>query len=502
MTTNITTRTVAGDRRPSRTHSALGGEIAHLLQRIVIDGERFDPPALPPVVGGRWGERSLDGLWGPLRIEGPELAWEATQVHSHAPAAPLPRIDDLRNEPAVLQLADGRRVAAEFGDVSRWGGRDGLGMGPTCRFNVWRTEGDTPCARWVGRMKGGGFLNANLAVTRGSRMSGRHMRLEGSYGWYLLDLDRDSDELLVVIDAGKPIERRLLGTDFNALQVALGAPLQLDLLVGLDGPGNITGVAGVHLGGNRVPKRRRSADGPVPDEVSNECWIPVFFRRLALAMAQQSEVPWGVACNAYLDSVSDATIDGRYLKVQVALEAFARGLLKSQKGKLAPRFLVKDKDAWVAWVQERADELRGLVADPALEQVFTNKVISAMNLPSSGVVADALAHLTPPLVVEEKVLEELAQRNVPAHHFTMNKPGVDYDVDRDVGRIDILRSLFVALMARACSYDGAISGWVTTSAAGWKPQPGWWPAAPEDTLAEARSAYTSERETARAGAPA
>jgi len=68
-------------------------------------------------------------------------------------------------------------------------------------------------------------------------------------------------------------------------------------------------------------------------------------------------------------------------------------------------------------------------------------------------------------------------------------PGVDYDV----GRIDILRSLFVALMARACRYDGAIAGWVTDNAAAWKPQPDWWPAPSEATLAEARVAYTCER---------
>jgi hypothetical protein len=235
--------------------------------------------------------------------------------------------------------------------------------------------------------------------------------------------------------------------------------------------------------------------------VSHECWIPVFFRRLALAIAQQPDGPWGVACNAYLDSISDATIDGQYLKLQVALEAFARALLKAEQQQLPQRLLVRSKDEWVTWVTNHAPEMRKMLADPAREKTFVGKVISAMNLPSSGVVADALAHLSPPLLVDEAVLDELALRNIPAHHFTMNKPGVDYDVDRDVGRIDILRSLFVALMARACKYDGAIAGWVTTNAVAWKPQPGWWPAPSDATMAEARAAHTCERDIPLSRAP-
>ncbi len=134
-----------------------------------------------------------------------------------------------------------------------------------------------------------------------------------------------------------------------------------------------------------------------------------------------------------------------------------------------------------------------MVDDAARADVFINKVISAMNLLSSGVVADALARLHPPIVVDEAVLDELDKRNIPAHHFSMNKPEVDYDVDRDVERIDILRSLLVALIARACGYDGAISGWVTGNAAGWKPQPNWWPQPPESTMVEARQAFLCER---------
>jgi hypothetical protein len=182
-----------------------------------------------------------------------------------------------------------------------------------------------------------------------------------------------------------------------------------------------------------------------------------------------------------------ATVDGQYLHLQVALEAFAKALLDAKGQSRKPRLLVKDKKAWVRWVKTHAAELRPMLADMANEDVFVGKVIAAMNLPSSGVVADALSRLEPPLVVDDAALDEMANRNIPVHYASMNKPGVDYDGDREVARIDILRALLAALMARACGYDGALAGWVRDEAAVvWKPQPNWWPAPSAATITEAR----------------
>ena len=213
-------------------------------------------------------------------------------------------------------------------------------------------------------------------------------------------------------------------------------------------------------------------------------------------MGATPELPWGVAATAYLDSVSDPTIDGQYLKLHVALEGFGNALLKldekkKKKRKAEPRLLVKDGKAWVGWVKGHAAELREMLAEPSREEAFVGKVIAAMNLPSSGVVGDALLRLDPPLKVDKRVLDELDKRNIPAHHATMNKPGEDYEVDRDVERVDVLRSLLVALIARACRYDGPILGWSTTDAFKWNPQPGWWPPPSAETLAEAREAFVA-----------
>ncbi len=137
-------------------------------------------------------------------------------------------------------------------------------------------------------------------------------------------------------------------------------------------------------------------DGPVPDDSPSESWVAVFFQKLATAMAEAPSLPWGVACAAYLDSVSDATIDGQYLKLHVALEAFGTALLKQdeQKRGVSP-LLVKDGKAWVGWVKDHAVELREMLAEPAREDAFVGKLIAAMNLPSSSVVADALLRLDP-----------------------------------------------------------------------------------------------------------
>jgi hypothetical protein len=53
--------------------TTLEGPIADLILRIILDDEKFEMPRLPPVVGGRWGDVSLGGLWGPLRVDGPAL---------------------------------------------------------------------------------------------------------------------------------------------------------------------------------------------------------------------------------------------------------------------------------------------------------------------------------------------------------------------------------------------------------------------------------------------
>lgn len=476
--------------------------VGALAQRIALDRQEIKLPRLPPVVDGTWGDVELAGLWGPVFVDGSSLLWEVDVRHG-AEVDPE-RLRGLRNQPATLTLADGRSVAARLGAWTRWGSREDMRPGYRCAFEIWNVCGDLP-SRWTGTLHGGGFLRGNLAVVRPGRSSWNHLRLDGRYTWYILSRDRDSEAFDVIIDGdGCPLDRDGLGTDFNALQFSFGAPLRLDTLVALDDPGNVVGCAGVALGGRRATSRARAADGPVPDTTIQECWIPVLFRCLAAAMLGD-DLPWGLACNAYLDGVTDPTIDGGYLKLHVALEAFAKALLRrdeaESRGAPSPRRLVRDQKEWAAWVAAHAAELRELVAPVEAPEVFVNKVRSAMNVPSSGVVADALLRLRPPLTVDESCLRELGERNIPAHHGTMNRPGVEYDVDRDVERVDVLRCLLAALVARACGYTGAIAGWARNSPAGWKPPPDWWPTPTASSIAEAQTTFWTQPQIVRRARP-
>ncbi len=247
----------------------LAGDIAHLLHRVVFDKKRFDVPDLPPVVGGSWGNISLEGLWGPLRTEGPTLIWEPSLRYPAAEAAKAnsERLRMLRNAPSRLELADGRRIVSRLGDTPKWGARGAAGPGPTCEFVEWNTEGGRPVVRWVARLKGGGLPAGNLHMFAGSRLSPRNLRLEGAHTWYLLEVDQKED-LVVVVDGGpSPLDVHALGIDFSALQVALGSPLQLDVLVGFDGPGNVVGADEAR----EVRERRRRKEGERGSRRKHQC---------------------------------------------------------------------------------------------------------------------------------------------------------------------------------------------------------------------------------------
>jgi hypothetical protein len=181
--------------------------------------------------------------------------------------------------------------------------------------------------------------------------------------------------------------------------------------------------------------------------------------------------------------------------LHVGLEAFAKGLVEYERSKLpAPSRLVRDPIEWKSWVHRHTDELRAMAAGEKEATILVNKVMTSANRSSSDVVKEALSLLNPPLVVDERTLGELSLRNLPTHHFQINKKGVDYDVDREIERICILRCLLSALLSRACNYDGAIAGWATSDAREWKPAPEWWPLPSEQSKERARIIYAMPQE--------
>lgn len=476
-----------------------------LLGRIVFEGVTHALPALPPIVGGTWGGIELSGLWGPLTVVGSDLEWEVDPVFGVDVDWKLRAIDGFSNESAVFQLADGRKLSVRFGGVTRRGVRPRLGHGRVVELNSWNLEGRAP-ARWVGNLVGFPSSVGNLKIVKGANdFSRMNVRLEGNYTWYIVSpRGRHEDEHVVVAvveprpDGPSSFDRDAIGVDFMALQFAYGTAMQMDTMVAVDEPGNVIGGAGLGFGGER---RRALTDGPVP---RRGFWEPILFHRLTRAMNTLT-LPWGVVCTAYLDSTSDPTIDGRYLRLHVALEGFARALLSdtAQEGRLqksgTKRLLVKDEKSWKAWLKTHASAVRDLAVDERGYDVLLGKLHQAIQPPSSATVTDTLSRLEPPLAVDDRVLTELRGRNIPAHHGTMNKPNVDYDVERDVERVDILRTLLVAIVSRACGYDGPIVGWDRRATPDWKPVPPWWPAPSPATVAEASVRFASgDRQRPRA----
>jgi hypothetical protein len=319
---------------------------------------------------------------------------------------------------------------------------------------------------WVGPIAGTSLGLGNLSVAdNGGRVSGSHLRVDANYNWYLVR-GKDDRAWVVLDTGGSALDLDRVRNDFLALQLALGVPLRLDVLTGLDDAGNAIAARGLQFGGRPTRDRvgRWMNDGPVPPDR-----IALFARSMALALNKLEVLR--TAVSAYLDTAVEPTIDGSYLKLHVALEAVCGGI----PGSDGDQVIVKDSKAWTRWVRKIEAEIRQHALAPEWEEALVGKVHLAKMLPSSSTVADALARLTPPLVLCETALAELRKRNIPAHYYVMNKRR-DYVVDRDVGRIDLLKTVLVAVCARLAGYDGPICGWLPRAGDLWRPPPSWWPA--------------------------
>jgi hypothetical protein len=93
------------------------------------------------------------------------LVWyPSVRQGASADAAMLARLDDLRNVPAVLELAGGRSAEADYERTLCYPTRDGMDPGFTCEFDVWHADGRCLRVRDVWRLHdlGGGFSNCNM----------------------------------------------------------------------------------------------------------------------------------------------------------------------------------------------------------------------------------------------------------------------------------------------------------------------------------------------------
>lgn len=419
-----------------------------------------------------------------------DVSWEATLENDRLIAkvpggVPHARARELRPFPFQGELecarSNGGSVrAADIASVSE-------GADLAIEFDDWLAlEGDEP-ALWVGRVEGATDLGSggNLIVEKvrpdGLRL-GRsgHLRLLGAYIYYLIqsgDRSVPTWHLLADTGAGAP-DREALECDFSILQFVLGRQLRVASFVGVAKDGRSIG-SRAGIGSRR--NLNRNAVQPVPFERNDsqwlsECWVAILFERMSRAMVSKQEArsAYAMAINSYLDAMTNH-VDADYLRLQVALEAFAFWSLRLTHAE--ERMVVKSKEDWKRWVKANADAIRSLASEGFAESLY-NKVMGVYRLSSGRVVPSAFLAfevlLTPEMTIE------LEGRDVIVHQGIMASDDFDPAVVRH--RVGIIRTLLVALIAKTVGYGGAINGW-EVGQLGYSMEPhAWWTILEEDRL--------------------
>jgi hypothetical protein len=300
-----------------------------------------------------------------------------------------------------------------------------------------------------------------------------HFRLCGAYNYYLVqNTNEEISSWHLVVDTGAgPPEQEVLDREFLLLQVVLGRQLRIPELRGVTSEGEtIATVAGMGSRRNLSPR----SEAPVPigrnnSEYVDESWASVFFDRVSAAwLANTDSRPaYFMAFDSYLDAMS-LHVDADYLRLQVALEAFAYWIPNSSGRE--ERTVVKDKADWKKWVKAHADEIKGFAVD-GLEDSLYGKVVEAYRLASRRVVPSACEERG--IVLTPQMLAELENRDIVVHQGFMAGRGPP--TGSELEHIALVRTLLVALIAKTVGYAGAINGW-TVGRMGYSEEPpnDWW----------------------------
>lgn len=439
----------------------LDGPFAELTLRVAFDGLTGRAPELPPLAGGRFGPFDLKGFDSTPRVDGLELKFPVHERSDSARHQLIVAMDGKMNLPATLRLSDDTTVTANlaffqieqarFGVPGGFVERDG-----SLTLDHW-VHGAPPAA-WFGILEGARIERRNIYFSEGKdplrngRVGRAGIRLQGNYLWHLVERGK---ECAVLIDPkGTPLNPRLLSFDFHALQVTFGKPLRLGVLSGLDESGQTRCWAAPLSGGHRrVTAGNPYGPSPLPDGGRPEVWEPAFFEALAKAMNCPDPKPFFLAMNAYLDSVDEGTLDGKYLALHVALEALCRYDEPDQPD------LVHNRAAWLAWVKEHKEEIVAH-ANPADAHILMDHVLQAFQRHrSNDAVQSHFAKLG--LDLPDDIREEIKGRHQAVHRMLMNAAEDDErrDFHRDIDRIIMVRTLLIVALAARSGYQGPILGW-------------------------------------------
>jgi hypothetical protein len=438
------------------------GQIARLILDAGFDNSTIPELSLADLAGGKW--EGLDFANHPgkpvlvddqIRVAIP--VQEGTRKTWHS----MMRV---RNKPTEIQLTDGTNIAAELTRLPC------IDTHANVVLHHWTWIGETTPSVWVGDLTGYLPTSGNLSLEQRGATGYPHeikhdgFRLEGHYTWYLIR--RENGTHRVVLDChGETPTREALVKEIVAMQFAFGASLGLDRLFGLDAAGRSVGAMSVghYL---RYTDKHRS---PVPDFLWDaEVWPPEFFRLVATALHNDGLQPLLIPIGAYLDAEA-GHLDGGYLTVHTALEAFANSLLKAE-------LLVRDEENWKRWVDTLVPEIKRHLPNANDAEKFRNKFVAAMYESSGRRIERALR--THGVILPPEVRTEIGKRNISAHGFMMNSDR-GHDVDRDSRRLEMIQTLIAALVACHVGYKGPLKGYDVADDGG-RVAPLWWPIALRD----------------------
>jgi hypothetical protein len=456
----------------------LQGPVVDLLLDLATERLIVPEPMFSPLQGGQWAEHSLESYSGEISRDGSALKLLIDTPEGELFHGPLHAMMQVRNKSIQLLLRDESRIEAELAHMGKLGAKADVEL----HHWIWTAAADTRPQFWIGRLEGPVPPGGNLALVErssNSRSSQRAFRLQGGVTWYLLNTVPRS-KCIVVVDAnGREFSREELIRDVQCLELALGGPVKLECLVGIDAQRATVAARAV----GHMPRASGKHRCPVPDDVFQaDEWMPGFFQLLAKRIHEPNPEALIIGIVSYLDAETDH-LDGAYLKAQVGLEAIAKRLV----GEGTPEIIVRDEAEWRTWLATLKSVMRQHLSDPKKFDAVYGKFVSAMYAPSGDLVKRAFDHYAVPLPAEQ--IAEVKKRNYPAHGFLMNSE-LEYDFDADVRRLEMVQTMIVALLACHVGYSGPIKGY-DVEAGGHRPSPTWWPVT--TTKERFATSYLAER---------
>jgi len=334
----------------------------------------------------------------------------------------------------------------------------------------WHIRSDVKPSVWIGRL--GGELDiersGNLIIERREHPDEfmgirQHLFLSGAYSYYLVQQGANQNPawyIVIETQQTENLDMNVLGLDFLVIQFVLGRQLRMPDLLGITSDQH---TIAWRRGCSTQRHIEKNSYPPVPLGQTNvgyvdTAWSALFFSKISQAWRDnpKSHNVFRMAMGAYLDSMSNH-LDSDYMKLQIALEAFAKWLLSGNPQNA--RMNVKDESKWKKWVNDHSAEIMSH-AETGREKVLIDKLISVSKQSSSKSASSErvpviFSHYG--LVLRPEMKKELIERNTIAHQSLMSPEG--YDVDRDLRRVALVRSMLVGLLAKAVEYAGAINGW-------------------------------------------